>query len=297
MEPECDIHMAKTTLCMNANPRFGEPIEAQIRWIAQAGFDGFFTVWDDHVRDWRRLADELGLFYQSVHAPITYVTPMWADGEDGRAGVRQLTACVQDCADHGIPVMVCHVYSGFEPSAGPTAVGLRNYGAVIAAAERAGIRIAFENTEGSEYLYAVLSEYREHPAVGFCWDAGHEHCYAPDTDFLARCGDRLIATHLNDNLGLGDPRGMLTSRDDLHMLPFDGTVDWQDVARRIVRTGYAGALTFELKRQNQPGRHTNDRYLNMAPADYFAAAHAAACRAATLVTQEYTAKCNMDTKR
>lgn len=49
---------------------------------------------------------------------------------------------------------------------------------------------------------------------------------------LDKYGDRLIATHLNDNLGVSDFDGKVTWTDDLHLLPFDGIIDWRQ-RRRI----------------------------------------------------------------
>lgn len=46
--------------------------------------------------------------------------------------------------------------------------------------------------------------------VGFCLDAGHEMCYNHSADMLSLYGDRLIATHINDNLGIRDYGGKTT---------------------------------------------------------------------------------------
>ena len=41
-------------------------------------------------------------------------------------------------------------------------------------------------------------------------------------DMLELYGDRLIATHINDNLGVSNSDGKIFRTDDLHLLPFDG---------------------------------------------------------------------------
>ena len=274
--------MYQETLCMNTNNRFGVPIETQIRMMHDAGFDGFFTAWDDHTADYRRLADELGMLYQSIHSPTEYVTSLWSDCAEAETGIHKLTACLEDCAANGVEIMICHLWCGYDDPPGPTAVGLRNYEKLVRAAERTGVKIAFENAEQTVYLDAVLDAFGDSPFVGYCWDAGHERCYCHGEDLLARHGKHLIATHINDNLGIRDRNGALAFADDIHLLPFDGIIDWQEAVQRLARIGYDGVLTLEVKRPNQEGRRTNDKYLRMAPEEYFAEAYGRACRLAAM---------------
>ena len=150
-------------------------------------------------------------------------------------------------------------------------------------AETLGVRLAVENTEGEEYLAAVMDACRDIPAVGFCWDTGHEMCYNHSRDMTALYGDRLIATHLNDNLGIHDFDGEITYIDDLHLLPFDGIGDWDGIARRLNECGFSEPLTFELNTLSKPNRHENDGYAALPLEQYLALAYGRACRVATLV--------------
>ena len=149
-------------------------------------------------------------------------------------------------------------------------------------AENLGVKVAFENTEGEEYLAAVMERFKNSPAVGFCWDTGHEMCYNHSKDMLSLYGDKLIATHINDNLGICDPCGSITWFDDLHLLPFDGIADWQGIAGRLNKCGYNGILTFELNRCSKPNRHENDFYSDMSIEKYLTHAFMRACRVAAL---------------
>ena len=101
--------------------------------------------------------------------------------------------------------------------------------------------------EGPEYLTALLDRYEGNPAVGFCWDSGHDHCYPHRTDFLQAYGDRLIMTHLNDNLGQRDPNGIPTGNDDLHFIPYDGDIDWTLALGKLKKAKQQSILNFELK--------------------------------------------------
>ena len=105
-------------------------------------------------------------------------------------------------------------------------------------------------------------------------------CYNHSKDMLALYGDRLIATHLNDNLGVRDFGGKITYIDDLHLLPFDGIADWDNNAARLDRCGFAGPLTFELSTVSKPGRRENDLYRKLSPEEYIAECYKRACRVA-----------------
>jgi sugar phosphate isomerase/epimerase len=95
----------------------------------------------------------------------------------------------------------------------------------------------------------------------------------------------LIATHINDNLGVKDFFGVITWIDDLHLLPFDGVKDWADAVDRMNACGYQGELTFELNLASKPDRHENDSYAQMPFVLYLAEAYKRACRVATLKMQ------------
>ena len=274
--------MYKTKLCLGIFQGFGTDAEAQIRLFHQTGFAGFFTVWDENLKEYRALADELGMEYQSVHAPFRNVAKIWRGGEEAELATEELICCVRDCAEAGVPIMVAHAYIGFEPSEGPTSDGIERFRKVVDEAKRLGVKVAFENTEGEEYLAALMNAFKEYDNVGFCWDTGHQMCYNSETDMIELYGDRLLCTHINDNLGIRDFEGKITYHDDLHLLPFDGIGDWQDITAKLNKCGYNGILTFELKKHNNKDRYDNEKYNIMSIEQYIAEAYARACRVATL---------------
>lgn len=262
------------------------PLTEQIALYREVGFDSFFTYWwrGLDVGALRRAADKTGMIFQSIHAPSTRVCDMWYDTPDTADVLSELLECLRDCAAHDVPIMVSHAFCGFDRHE-PTELGFRNFDILVAEAKRLGVRIALENTEGEEYLAALLERYRDEPMVGFCWDSGHEMCYT-HRDLLGEPhhGAKLIATHLNDNLGTWAADGTRTGRDDLHLLPFDGAIDWRDAADRLAKWGYDDILTFELKVRSQPGRHENDAYGRMEPVEYITQAYMRCCRVAALYT-------------
>ncbi len=275
--------MWKYKLCLNAGLTCELTTEEQIRLFHRTGFEAFFTEYRDRESTEKNaeLAKELGMIYQSIHARFGKSADMWhGDNEAAKAAVDELTECLHACADNGVPIMIAHTYIGFYDGRSPNDQGLENYGKVISEAEKLGVKIAFENTEGEEYLAALMKQFKNNPTVGFCWDSGHEMCYNGSKDMLSLYGDRLIATHLNDNLGVRDYNGSITWHDDLHLLPFDGIADWDSVAARLDKCGYDGIMTFELNLNSKPNRHENDIYRRMTVEEYVAECYKRACRVA-----------------
>ena len=283
-EPSKRSAASARALCLGVSKEWGAA-ENVLDALAETGWNGWFPVWNpgDDLRPAAARGAALGLAVQSVHAPWGRAADLWGDdGPKGDAAVGELVACLRAAAEIGAPFVVAHAWIGFVPTA-PTDAGLARFEAVAAEAEKLGVPVALENTEGEEHLDALLARFRGHPAVGFCWDTGHELCYNRGRDLVASYGDRLLGTHLNDNLGISDPSGPTTWLDDLHLLPFDGVADWPGIAARLARSGFAGPLTFELNRASKPGRHENDAYGAMPLRDYLAEALARARRVATLM--------------
>ncbi len=245
-----------------------DAVVAHLEMLYEIGWRAFFTLWNpDYTHEWKAAADRLGMIYQSIHAPFKKAAKMWQEGEEGVAAAEELIACVHDCAENHIPVMVLHPFIGFYETNLPTPVGIENFGRVVKAAEECGVRLGFENLEGEEYLAALMKEFWSSPACGFCLDTGHEQCYNGGKDLLALYGEKLCHTHFNDNFGAPDPS--LTWKNDLHLPMGDGIVDWSRVMDRIDATPYEGVLMCELTLQNMPDRHTHDAYAAMPAKEFY----------------------------
>lgn len=279
--------MWKKRLCLNVMGN-EMPIKEQIALFKKVGFEGFFIVWkkETDLLEIREYADSIGMYFQSVHAPFLKAADMWRGGEAAEVALAELLECLECTYAAGVKILVCHAWIGFNTGEVPTEVGIENYRKLVLRAAELGVKIAFENTEGEEFLDALLRAFATYKNVGFCLDTGHELCYNRGKDLLAIYGDRLIATHINDNLGIKDINGGITFKDDLHLLPFDGIKNWDTVARRIRDCGYNGELTFELTRVSKPDRHDNDVYRNMPFELYVTEAYKRACRVAALVMAE-----------
>ena len=251
--------------------------------LSNIGFDAISPVW---VND-KRLpllvehARSAGLIIQSLHAPYGRSADMWSeDKEKADAAINELSQALDDCKSLNIPMLVCHAWIGFGYTQKVNTIGLDNFRIIVDKAKNLGISIAFENTEGEEFLLALLGHFNDYDNVGFCWDSGHEICFNRSADLLAMVGNRLIMTHLNDNLGISDPNGKIYWTDDLHLLPYDGVSDWEYNVRRLKKCPELKIINFELTTKSKPGRHENDKYNEMSIEDYFSEVYKRAKRIA-----------------
>lgn len=279
--------MYNALLCLGTNSQFEIGIKEQMKLFKDTGFEGFFVNWARgiDIKDIKKYADEIGMIFQSIHAPFGGAAAMWNGKEEAENAVEELLSCLSDCAENSVPIMVCHTIIGFDKHS-PNEEGIKNYRRIVEKAKELGVKIAFENTEGDEYLAAVMDAFADYDNVGFCWDTGHEMCYNKSNDMLALYGNRLICTHINDNLGIKDRNGRIIWTDDLHLLPFDGAADWKNIVGRLNKYGYDGILTFELNKKSKPERHENDVYDKMSIEEYITEAYKRACRVAMLKMQD-----------
>ena len=262
---------------------YGIPTPQLLKLIKGIGFDAVSPVWEtpEELAEFVRAARESGLLIQSLHAPFLKAAAMWSqDCAVSTPAKEELLTCIDACVRFQIPVLVVHTWIGFDYRFCPETLYYGNFDETVSYAGDRGIRIAFENTEGEEYFFALMEHFRNDPAVGFCWDSGHELCYNHSQDLLAKYGDRLIMTHLNDNLGISRFDGTTFWTDDLHLLPYDGIADWDDTVARLKKARHMDILNFELAIASKPDRHDNDIYGQMPLELYFTEAYKRACKIA-----------------
>ena len=251
--------------------------------IKNVGFEGISPVWEagGDLADVVKIAEKLDLEIQSLHAPFGRAADMWSCDEDVFAPVKaELKEVIDDCARFHIPVVVAHVWIGFDYQFDASSLNYDHFEEIVRYAAERNVKIAFENTEGIEYLRALMAHFKGNESVGFCWDSGHEMCYNYSEDILGEFGSCLMITHLNDNLGISRFDGKIHWTDDLHLLPFDGIADWDDHIRRLRMARRLPMLNFELNVASKPNRHENDVYEKMDPVQYFTEAYKRACKIA-----------------
>ena len=228
------------------------PMQCIYELIKQAGFDGVLLWWSDEFGtiDYQKnpdLARKNGLFVENIHTPFNNVNDFWLDNLDAESLTDLLVGIAKECAEYEIPTMVVHLSIGNNPPPF-NEFGLNRIKRIIDKAEQYGINVAFENLRKINYLDYILSNI-DSPYAGFCYDSGHHHCRTPDIDLIEKYGKRLMSLHLHDNLGV----------EDQHLLPFDGTIEWEKVITKIAQSGYTGSIAIEA---------SNTGYENLTPEEY-----------------------------
>ncbi len=263
--------------CMQA--QYCPPITTIVDLAANAGFSAISPVWAPDL-DFDAFATRVyrnNMIIHSVHAPHKGIPDLWDPtsviGADACGNIKR---CIDTCANFQVPILVVHGWQGLFYTFPKEPLNFHFFNKIVDYAQQKGVSVAFENLEGEEYLAALMTRYKNQGNVGFCWDSGHDHCYPHRTDFLKTYGDRLIMTHINDNFGLRASSGIPSGKDDLHLIPYDGTIDWQTEIQRLKICTIQQRLNFEIK--------LNDcSYQNLSLEQFFEKAGKQARKLATLL--------------
>lgn len=206
--------------------------------IKNAGFDGVFLQWYNKDLAFSqqaqlKLCRDLGLEVEFVHLGYKGINNIWIDGEDGENLVDKYIQDLDVCKSNNIDMVVMHLTSkSIAPE--PSLIGVERLQKIVNHAEKLNIKVAFENTKIWGYLEYVF-KYINNSNVGICYDAGHCHCHFDDKFNWDMFKNRIFAVHLHDN----------DKSDDLHLLPFDGTIDWSELLNKLKSANYKGPITLE----------------------------------------------------
>jgi len=210
-----------------------------INAVKKSGFQNVFIQWYDE--NWTytqeeqvKLCKQLGLDIIFAHLGYQNINSIWEEGVEGDNLVERYKKDVKDCSENGISMVVMHLTSGKEAPI-YNKIGLNRIKKVIEYAKQLNVKVAFENTKIKGYLEYVLENIKD-DNVGICFDAGHYHVHFNDEFNFEFFKDRIFAVHLHDN----------DKSDDLHLLPFEGTIDWKMVIKKLKESNYNGPVTLEL---------------------------------------------------
>ena len=275
--------MFKQKIGISLGYHYAMPTPDVVKLLKQIGFDAISPEWrkGQELAQVIETAREAGMLVESLHAPFWNAAKMWSADEAVAGPARaELLEALEDCKTWNVPVLVVHTWIGFDYKFDAQTLCFDHFDTLVAKAQEYGVTVAFENVEGEEYLAALMDRYQGQDTVGFCWDSGHEMCYNRSQDMLAQYGDRLVMTHLNDNLGISRFDGTLFWMDDLHLLPYDGIADWDENVQRLAKSRRLDVLNFELTIGSKPDRHENDAYMQMSLEVFFTEVYKRACRIA-----------------
>ncbi|HZW83244.1 MAG TPA: sugar phosphate isomerase/epimerase family protein [Candidatus Deferrimicrobium sp.] len=196
--------------------------------IKEAGFDAVSLWWEDEEEGDKYYildsARKMKLEVENIHLPIEGCDDFWhKDSAKRVAAVSKYLAWIHDCKMHNIPIMVMHV-SNNNTSLEPCIEGINALSVLAEEAEKCGVMLAVENTQGQERFIPYVFSQIKSPNLGFCYDSSHDWLLSTQkTKLLNRFGNRLTVLHISDNDG----------KEDRHWLPWEGIIDWNLVASNI----------------------------------------------------------------
>ena len=76
---------------------------------------------------------------------------------------------------------------------------------------------------------------------GWCYDTGHANCFGFRSEVLKECAVVPASLHIQDNHG---------DAKDEHLIPGDGTVDWDVLTETLKQIGYSGDCVLEAHHQS-----------------------------------------------
>ncbi len=194
----------------------------------------------DAAAEIRSLSEELGIAI-AYHAPQG---PLWHFGTlPFEQAVTRLQESVRRAASLGARILTLHL--GI--AVGESRTSSIRHGALICRAvapfaEEHGIRLCIENVF-AEHSVATVGECErffacaDDPRIGFTLDTGHAHLCHCLHELSTVLPNRLAFTHLHDN--------DLTY--DGHLVPGNGTINWQRLIADLNGASYTGPLSFELR--------------------------------------------------
>lgn len=234
--------------------------------IAKAGFKNVMLSYKaGNIEDTIKTAKDLGLNVSYYHINNTYANDLWARGEIVDQYIKDVISQIKFCGKHKIPIAVMHATYG-SPSdfpLKPSEQGIKNFEKILQVAKKCKVKIALENIDKYtiKHMYYLLDKIKDEN-LGFCYDIGHHHLYNPKTNLIKKYGERLFALHLHDNLMDWCP-GYDYSR-DIHLLPFDGKINFEKACKRLKKINYKGIIMLEIhkKASGKPQLYTKTSNLN-----------------------------------
>lgn len=224
-----------------------------INAIKNADFKNVFVQWYD--KDFEidqntqvEICKQNNLNIIFAHLGYQKINEIWT--QDGDYFVERYKKDILDCHNLGIDLVVMHACSK-SIAPGPNEIGLNRFKQIIDYAESLNVKVAIENTKIKDHVEYLLDNITN-DNFGLCFDVGHYHAHFNDDWNLDKYKGRVFCVHLHDNHG---------NNIDEHLLPYDGTLNWDDVKEKLNSLSYDGPITMELCYRND--------YLNMNINDFY----------------------------
>lgn len=161
------------------------------------------------------------------------IATLWEEGEAGDELIEDYIKDLEIVAKDGIKLVCMHLTKSNLQSP-MSNIAVERMKKLISCAEELGVEVALENTVWPGYIEFICDNIKS-PNLKVCLDTGHNHVYFNDTFNFERFKNMIACVHLHDNDGTGDQ----------HLLPFDGTIDWNEIVSKLKEAGYNGDITSE----------------------------------------------------
>lgn len=258
-----------TNICAFQRGRSRLPVEFAIETCAKAGYkvlDINFCMamnpesplrtdhWKEYIESIGELAASHGIRFNQSHLPYYDV-----DKEKGTDKAEMMevliTRSIIGTSILGAKWAVTHPFTVYDAASNMQTnrnVNLQYYAPHVETAVKYGVGIALENdfeynrSQPMQRIYCasiyelidLCDAFHNPEHVGICYDFGHGNLTGGfHRQNLNAIGSRLKAVHVQDNHG----------ETDEHLMPFYGSIDWEDAMAGLADIHFAGDLTFEIQ--------------------------------------------------
>lgn len=233
----------------------GYGFEAVELFATRSHFDYHDAGAIDQLGQWLK---ETGLALHSIHAPITdrfgdfggsRFSTAASDNARRQLAVREAEAALAIVKRVPARFLVVHLgVPGVHAASGDNSRGAASRSAeeICRLADALGTRVALEvmpnDLSSAQALVTLLERDLDGTSVGLCMDFGHAHLMGDVADAIEIAAEHLVTTHVHDN----------KRREDDHLVPYQGTIDWPAALVTMRKIGYDGTYLMELANTGSP---------------------------------------------
>lgn len=213
--------------------------EKRAEMIKNSGLDCIMTIADPRFNDQNgTIEEQIELFKKnrlsisSLHMRYRQcnLPEFWKDSDIGAQMEQNLIEDVKIAAKYGFICVVVHLYGEYNK------IGIERLERVLKVCEENNIPLAIENIDDQTTFLKTMEYFKNNPYVKMCYDSGHNNFIDPEFDYFETFKDKIICLHLHDNQGDNDD----------HTLNKYGTINWDDLARKLAYVPNELSLDYEL---------------------------------------------------
>ena len=222
---------------------------------------------DKYLTDQKALAEKAEVKIWQVHGPWRY-PPKDVTVEDRAERLEKMKRSIKGAAVLGAKYWVVHPimpYGVKDITTGETekthALNLEFMKELLETARKENVIICLENMPFTEFSLSSPTEIADFiyeindPSFQMCLDTGHANVredWLTPADSIRKYSDIIKILHVHDNMG----------RNDQHLAPFHGTIDWKDFGKALNETKFDGVISLETApNRNLPNDILKEMYV------------------------------------